>query len=186
MQFIVQPLTKHIPILSCCRMSEIILKMWTLVYYFKQHSSNLAILCFWDDQKQRCLRRARGKDISEGFFQKESEIAFELSEDKYLNQLLIFAVAVMKRGQGYLSCLFSILSSRPQVLYTKLVPLKFYSSYRFSFSNSWKSWSGGGGNLHLLSIFCVPCTVKTVQVNLHNNPLEQLLLSHLQKFIPLC
>lgn len=31
-------------------------------------------------------------------FSEESEITFELSEDKYLNQLLIFAVAVMKRG----------------------------------------------------------------------------------------
>lgn len=44
-----------------------------------------------------------GKWLLKRLFEKDSEITSELSEDKCPNELLVFAMAVEKRGQRHLS-----------------------------------------------------------------------------------
>lgn len=112
-QSIVQPLKKQAPNLTFYRISEIILKLWTFVYHFKhltiyfstsEFLKRLETTMFKEEKKsKRFLRK---------FLKKDPGIIAELSENKYHNQLLMFAMTVVKKEQAYLHHLFSILRGR--------------------------------------------------------------------------
>ena len=132
-------------------MSEIILKMWTWSVTFNNSLTGSGFSCSWNDLEQRCLRSGREGGFLKCFLETDSEITSELSEDKCLNQLLMFAMVLMKREQGVLEP-FPYFPSK-EVFYLKLVPLESYSNSRFSCSNSWR-WVGK--NLYFFK--CLLCT----------------------------